>query len=237
MSRRCVRSASFLFPVSSVVLSVGGNLSLFALLLFAAELVDCGQVAGPPAPQRGDHLSLAGDAPSGWHFRSAGSRPSRPAGPSLATPAELPIKLPILALLDSTARSSSGHELEHINGSSLLLTAQDAVAHVNALQLVPGFQLELVVNDSKVSHCFLGEQSATKGAKGRSGGKLFFMIFTSRRIHSAQSTRGSARESLGRTLGLGSSNINNLNVNTRVNEPRACGIGQSIRDRRDEPFN
>ena len=59
------------------------------------------------------------------------------------------VTLPILALLDLS--SSGGTTGDTIDGSSLLNTAQMAVAHVNAQGLIPGFQLKLLVNDSKVT--------------------------------------------------------------------------------------
>lgn len=46
-------------------------------------------------------------------------------------------QLVILALLD-------------LSGPSLLQTAQAALARVNAQKLIPGFSLQLLVNDSKV---------------------------------------------------------------------------------------
>lgn len=97
-------------------------------------------VAGEPAQD--DHLAPPADGPSGFSFRKTAKGLATPPGEAR------PVKLPILALLDM---SSGGHELEQFNGSSLLAVAEKAVAHVNALRLVPGFQLELVVNDSKVS--------------------------------------------------------------------------------------
>jgi len=58
------------------------------------------------------------------------------------------INLPILALLDlSPLESNKG---QRINGSSLLKTAQQAVRAVNRRQIIPGYFLHLLVNDSKV---------------------------------------------------------------------------------------
>uniref|UniRef100_A0A0P5B4G1 Metabotropic GABA-B receptor subtype n=1 Tax=Daphnia magna TaxID=35525 RepID=A0A0P5B4G1_9CRUS len=60
--------------------------------------------------------------------------------------------LPILALLDlSSMEVNRGHwdGDSSIDGTSLLKTAQTAVAHVNARQLIPGFHLQLLVNDSR----------------------------------------------------------------------------------------
>ena len=63
--------------------------------------------------------------------------------------------LPILALLDlSSMETNRGQQMDgdsRFDGTSLLKTAQIAVAHVNARQLIPGFHLQLLVNDSKVS--------------------------------------------------------------------------------------
>ena len=65
--------------------------------------------------------------------------------------------LPILALLDLSSMGGGGNNSSRddghhtFDGSSLLKTAQTAVAHVNARQLVPGYHLHLLVNDSKVS--------------------------------------------------------------------------------------
>jgi hypothetical protein len=62
--------------------------------------------------------------------------------------------LPILALLDlssmETNRGQMDGDSSGFDGTSLLKTAQTAVAHVNARQLIPGFHLQLLVNDSKV---------------------------------------------------------------------------------------
>jgi hypothetical protein len=62
--------------------------------------------------------------------------------------------LPILALLDLSSMETNRGQMDgdsSIDGTSLLKTAQMAVAHVNARQLIPGFHLQLLVNDSKVS--------------------------------------------------------------------------------------
>lgn len=62
------------------------------------------------------------------------------------------VTLPILALLDLSSMESRrrSSQSDIIDSSSLLKTAQMAVAHVNARQLIPGFRLQLLVNDSKV---------------------------------------------------------------------------------------
>lgn len=72
------------------------------------------------------------------------------------------VTLPILALLDLSSMENRGSgkggvgsrqvdsDGDSFDGSSLLKTAQMAVAHVNARQLIPGFHLQLLVNDSKV---------------------------------------------------------------------------------------
>jgi len=62
--------------------------------------------------------------------------------------------LPILALLDLSSMETNRGQMDgdsSFDGTSLLKTAQMAVAHVNARQLIPGFHLHLLVNDSKVS--------------------------------------------------------------------------------------
>lgn len=61
--------------------------------------------------------------------------------------------LPILALLDLSTegrRDGVDDAADHFDGPSLLQTAHMAVAHVNQRQLIPGFHLHLLVNNSKV---------------------------------------------------------------------------------------
>ncbi|XP_046649473.1 gamma-aminobutyric acid type B receptor subunit 2-like isoform X2 [Daphnia pulicaria] len=59
--------------------------------------------------------------------------------------------LPILALLDLSSMENNRGQMDSsgFDGTSLLKTARLAVAHVNARQLIPGFHLQLLVNDSK----------------------------------------------------------------------------------------
>jgi hypothetical protein len=70
--------------------------------------------------------------------------------------------LPILALLDLSSMENNRGQMDSsgFDGTSLLKTARLAVAHVNARQLIPGFHLQLLVNDSKVKDFDLSDALA-----------------------------------------------------------------------------
>lgn len=70
--------------------------------------------------------------------------------------------LPILALLDLSSMENNRGQMDSsgFDGTSLLKTARMAVAHVNARQLIPGFHLQLLVNDSKVKDFHLSDALA-----------------------------------------------------------------------------
>jgi hypothetical protein len=86
--------------------------------------------------------------------------------------------LPILALLDlSSMETNRGHMDgdSGFDGTSLLKTAQTAVAHVNARQLIPGFHLQLLVNDSKVKDFHLSDALALSAL-------VFYRVFNCVRV-------------------------------------------------------
>lgn len=153
MSRRCLRFVDF-----GLILIT----SLFIVLLFlpstSPSLSDC------------DHstdcqVSVAGGLPCpaalrGLSTLSISSKTSETLNSKEAIDLKRPGKnviLPILALLDLSSMESQADGRNHpIDGPSLLKTAQMAVDHVNVRQLIPGFRLQLLVNDSKVPrHSFI----------------------------------------------------------------------------------
>ena len=85
--------------------------------------------------------------PSKDKANSESKRPERPPNPQRP---QRNATITILALVDLSGKSTG----QQLDGVSLLQTAQIALNQVNAQQIIPGFQMELVVNDSKVSEAF-----------------------------------------------------------------------------------